>query len=367
MMWNWEKAGWPRFTYDRAALEPLEKQFLVKSGEFVGAFKHVEKADRDTLKIELISDEAIKTSEIEGEILRRDSVQSSLRRQFGLEHDERDVSRAEQGIAELMVSLYDEFAAPLSHKTLFAWHKMLMGGNTQVGVIGGYRTHTEPMQVVTPIAGKPKVHFQAPPPARMDNEMDAFIAWFNDTAPEGKTPLPALTRTSIAHLYFECIHPFEDGNGRIGRAISEKALAQNLKQPTLISLAYTIERKRRLYYDALERNNKNLEAADWLKYFAQTILDAQDNTIKRVDFYVAKTKFYEKFRGQLNERQSKVVARIFQEGLDGFKGGLSADNYISITKTSRATATRDLQELVANGAFTRSGELRHTRYRLNCF
>jgi Fic family protein len=199
----------------------------------------------------------------------------------------------------------------------------------------------------------------------MKTEMDRFIAWFNDTAPNGKTPLPALTRAGIAHLYFVCIHPFEDGNGRIGRAIAEKSLAENLGQPTLIALAYTIERRRRLYYEALERNNKELEITDWLKYFASTVLDAQENTIRRVDFYVAKAKFYERFRGRLNDRQQRVVARIFEEGIEGFKGGLSAENYISITKTSRATATRDLQELVALGAFTKTGELRHTRYSVN--
>jgi Fic family protein len=174
--------------------------------------------------------------------------------------------------------------------------------------------------------------------------------------------MPALTRAALAHLYFVCIHPFEDGNGRIGRALAEKALAQNLGQPTLIALAYTIERKRKDYYAELEHNNKELHIDDWMTYFSNTILQAQNNTIKRVDFYIAKAKFYEKFRDQLNERQAKVVARMFREGVDGFKGGLSADNYISISKTSRATATRDLQDLVEKGALTKTGELRHTRY-----
>ncbi len=127
--------------------------------------------------------------------------------------------------------------------------------------------------------------------------MKRFIAWFNDTAPGAKNPLPAMTRAGIAHLYFVCIHPFEDGNGRIGRALAEKSLAQNLGQPSLIALAYTIERKRKDYYAALERNNKDTEISNWLKYFANTILEAQNNTIKRVDFYVAKAKFYERLRG----------------------------------------------------------------------
>jgi Fic family protein len=221
------------------------------------------------------------------------------------------------------------------------------------------------MQVVSGPIHRRKVHFEAPPSARVPAEMKRFVKWFNDTAPGGKTPLPALTRAAIAHLYFVCIHPFEDGNGRIGRAVAEKSLAQNLGQPSLIALAYTIERKRKDYYSALEHNNKDLEISSWMQYFADTVIEAQRNTIKRVDFYVAKTKFYARFRGELNERQDKVIARMFREGIDGFKGGLSAENYISISKTSRATATRDLQDLVEKGALTKSGELRHTRYTLN--
>jgi Fic family protein len=221
------------------------------------------------------------------------------------------------------------------------------------------------MQVVSGPDYKRIVHFEAPPSAQMRDEMKRFIVWFNNSAPNGKAPLQPLTRAGIAHLYFVCIHPFEDGNGRIGRALAEKSLAQNLSQPSLIALAYTIERKRNDYYAALERNNKEMEITDWLTYFANTVLEAQRNTIKRVDFFVAKAKFYERLRGQLNERQDKVIARMFKEGIDGFKGGLSAENYISISKTSRATATRDLQDLVEKGALSKTGELRHTRYSLN--
>jgi Fic family protein len=365
MTWNWEQPDWPAFTYDSAALEPLERQFLLRSGEFIGAFKHVGPEDQDMLKIELISDEALKTSEIEGEVLDRDSVQSSLRQKFGLGVDERRIPPAERGIAEMMVDLYKSFSDPLTHETMFAWHKMIMSGGGRINVVGGYRTHSNPMQVVSGGIDNPKVHFEAPPSSRMKKEMDAFVLWFDETAPKGKRALPALTRAGLAHLYFVSIHPFEDGNGRIGRALAEKSLAQNLGHPTLIALAYTIERSRKAYYTALERDNKGIEITEWLTYFAQTILNAQSNTIKRLDFYVAKAKLYKKLRGQLNERQEKAIARMFREGIDGFKGGLSAENYISITKTSRATATRDLQDLVEKGALTKTGELRHTRYYLN--
>lgn len=362
MVWNWEQADWPNFIFDSKALEPLEQQFLLQSGEFVGACKHIGADDQETLKIELISDEAVKTSEIEGEILNRESLQSSLRQQLGLGLEAPGVKPAERGISKMMVDLYQNFAAPLADKTMFDWHSMLLTGDPSIRVIGSYRTHPEAMQVVSGPIHKRTVHFEAPPSERMADEMKRFVTWFNDTAPGGKTPLPALTRASLAHLYFVSIHPFEDGNGRIGRALAEKSLAQNLGQPSLIALAYTIERKRKDYYAALERNSKDLEIDGWMRYFASTILEAQNNTIKRVDFYVAKAKFYQSYRDKLNERQSKVIARMFREGLDGFKGGLSAENYISISKTSRATATRDLQDLVKKGAFAKTGELRHTRY-----
>jgi len=365
MPWNWEQPGWPHFRYDASTLIPFEQEFLRQSGEFVGAFKHIGSDDRDVLRIELIGDEALKTSQIEGEILDRNSVQSSLRQQFGLKTDNRRIGDAERGIAEMMVALYRTFAEPLSHDMLCTWHRMLLdGGRRRIRTIGDYRTHDEPMQIVSGNVLDPNVHFEAPPSSRVRKEMKGFTSWFNATSPSGKQSLPALTRAGLSHLYFVSIHPFEDGNGRIGRAISEKSLAQNLKSPSLIALAYTIERGRKDYYAALERNNRGVEVTDWLHYFAQVVLEAQRNTIRRVEFYIAKARFYEKYRSGLNSRQSKVVERMFREGLDGFKGGLSAENYIAIAKTSRATATRDLQNLVSQGVLTRSGELRHTRYAL---
>src|ERR1043166_340632 len=366
MTWNWQQAGWPQFSYDPAAMEPPEREFLLNSGEFFGLFRHVGPDDQDTLKIELIGDEALKTSEIEGELLDRDSLQASLREQFGLASEAPRVRPPQRGIAEMMVDLYRGFADSLTHETLFAWHRMVMAG-ARMREIGSYRPHAEAVQGVSRPAPAPRVHFEAPPSSQMKREMDGFVAWFNKTALDGEQPLPALTRAAIAHLYFVSVHPFEDGNGRIGRALSEKSLAQNLGQPTLITLAYTIERGRKAYYRALEYNNKRIKIDDWLSYFANTLIEAQRNTIRRVDFYLAKAKLYEKLRGKLNARQDKVLARMLREGIAGFKGGLSAENYISIARTSRATATRDLQDLVAMGALTRTGELRHTRYYLNIF
>lgn len=240
-----------------------------------------------------------------------------------------------------------------------------MAGERRIETIGAYRAHSDPMQVISGSIGRPKIHFEAPPSKQIPTEMERFIAWFNRTAPDVDAPLSPLIRSGMAHIYFESIHPFEDGNGRIGRALSEKALAQSLGQPSLISLAFTIERNRKRYYDMLEASNKGTEITDWLVYFAQTVLEAQQTTMWRVNFYIAKAHFYGRLGGQLNERQTKAIARMFREGINGFKGGLSAENYISITKASRATATRDLHELVEIGGLTRTGERRYTRYHLN--
>src|SRR5882672_6586147 len=148
MTWNWQQPDWPDFAYDSAVLQPLEKQFLLQSGEFIGVRRHIGADDQETLKIEIISDEAVKTSEIEGETLNRDSVQSSLRHQFGLGVERPGVKPAERGISRMMVDLYHTFAAPLADTTMFDWHGMLLGGTSSIGVIGGCRTHAEPMQVV---------------------------------------------------------------------------------------------------------------------------------------------------------------------------------------------------------------------------
>jgi Fic family protein len=173
-----------------------------------------------------------------------------------------------------------------------------------------------------------------------------------------------LTRAGIAHLYFVSIHPFEDGNGRIARGLAEKALSQAIGQPSLIALSKTIQRRRSAYYNALEAANKDNEITPWLTYFAEVLIEAQAQSLALIDFLIAKTKFYDRFRDRMNERQAQVLARMFREGLEGFKGGLSAANYITIADTSRATATRDLHELVAMCAVKQTGTLKSTRYHL---
>ncbi len=364
MRWNWQQPDWPKFTWEKSRLAQAEQQFLLGAGTLVGSVKHLAGDEREQITIETISTEAVTTSEIEGEILDRASVQSSIRRQFGLQTDNRRVKPAEQGIAEMMVDHYRSFAAPLSSDSLFAWHRMLVSGRRDLKDVGRYRTGGDPMQVVSGAVYEPIIHFEAPPSSRVKVEMQRFIAWFNRTSPGNSEPLTTLTRAGIAHLYFESVHPFEDGNGRIGRALAEKSLAQSLGQPTLIALAATILAKRKSYYEALESANKKNEITAWLAWFAGTAIEAQQRTTALVEFLIDKAKLLDRLRGQLNHRQEKALLRMFREGPDGFVGGLSAGKYATITGASPATATRDLAELVTMGALTRAGERKHTRYQL---
>jgi Fic family protein len=363
--WSWQRDDWPRFRFDKSALEKREAKFLIRGGLLLGALLHMRDDDKSALTVDLISNEALKTSEIEGEYLNRESVQSSIRRNFGLATDARRIPPAEQGIADMMMDLYRGFAEPLTHETMFRWHGMLTAGRRDLRNIGAYRTDDEPMQIISGPIGNPKIHFEAPPSAAMEKEMEGFVNWFNDTAPHGNTALPALTRAGIAHLYFVTIHPFEDGNGRIARALAEKALSQALGQPTLIALSQPIQKNRNSYYEALHQSSRDNEITTWLVYFADTVLQAQDTTQSMIDFLIQKTKLYDRVKSQLNQRQEKALARIFREGVEGFKGGLSAENYISITGAARATATRDLQDLVDKGVLIRTGALKSTRYHLN--
>ena len=362
--WNWQQPEWPDFQYDSSDLKAFEDEFLRRSGLLLGAYLHVTEDEKLTLIVDLLSDEALKTSEIEGEILNRESVQSSIRRQLGLTTDRRSVKPAEAGIAEMMVDLYRNFAQPLSHDMLFGWHSMIMNGRRDVESIGAYRKHADAMQVVSGRIDAPTVHFEAPPSTQVRKEMKRFIDWFNASAPTGKKSLTALTRAGIAHLFFECIHPFEDGNGRIGRAVVEKVVAQSTGRPATVALSQTIYTHRKRYYEMLEASNKVIRIDAWLNFFATTILDAQETCQQLLVFIIHKAKYYDHFRDRLNERQQKVIAHVFREGIAGFKGGLSAENYLAITGTSRATATRDLQDLVEKLAFTKTGTGKGTRYQL---
>lgn len=365
MIWNWQRPDWPNFTWNPGTLRAAEEQFLLSGGRFAGTFAHLGAGDRDQLVIEALSTEALTTSEIEGEVLDRASVQSSIRQQLGLATNPRRVKPAEHGIAEMTVDLYRSFEKPLTESMLFEWHRMVMSGRRDIRNVGSWRTHAEPMQIVSGAAHDPKVHFEAPPSDDVPREMARFIDWFNRTAPNGASALSVLARAGIGHIYFESIHPFEDGNGRIGRAISEKALAQGLRHPPLTALALTILAKQKAYYRTLERNHSEIDLTEWLRWFAGVCLEAQQRTTALIEFLLDKTKLLDQLKGRLNARQEKALLRVLREGPEGFKGGLSAGNYRTITGASPPTATRDLANLVEKGALVREGQRRYARYRAN--
>ena len=358
MAWNWEQNEWPEFRYDGARTAELERRFLVNAGKWLGVCSHLDADDAGRLKIGLLSAEALESSGIEGEILDQDSVQSSIQRQLGFKADGRRVPPPEQGIAELMVDVHRSHREPLTHEKLGLWHEMVTRGRTDLRKRGGYRSNPEPMRVVSGPIHNPIVHYEAPPSSRVPREMDLFLEWFE----ESRKALPAMARASLAHLRFESIHPFEDGNGRIGRAVAEYALSQSLGHPVLLSLSQCIAKRRKRYYDELARSSQTLDATRWVEYFSGIIIEAQEAGFRMVDFILAKSRLLDRLRGRLNPRQEKALLRMFAEGVDGFKGGLSSANYQSITRASPATATRDLADLVAMGALVKTGKQRNTRY-----
>jgi len=363
MNWNWQLKDWPNFNYNEDKLRELEAVFLKESSTVYGAYQHIDDNNKKNIIVELITDEAINTSEIEGEILDRGSVQSSIRRNLGLTTDKKKIPQNEKGISDMMICLYETFDSEITHKYIYHLHSKLANGQKNIKNIGEYRTHEEAMQVVSGPIHKPKIHFEAPPSKDVPNNMDNFILWFNIASKIKSTNLQTIINAGIAHLYFVSIHPLEDGNGRIGRALAEKLISKSLGYPALISLSTIIQKNKKKYYSILEDHNFTLEITEYLLYFSRIVLSAQKLSRKMIDFTIKKTKIYDKFSSRLNERQLKVLNRIFEEGLDGFAGGLSAQNYKSIVKKiSDSSVTRDLQELVAMGLFFKTGETKHTRY-----
>lgn len=366
MTYNWQQNDWPNFKYDLQKVEDVLYAYAERVGRVGGLLEGLpEHAQTETI-VDMMVSETIKTSEIEGEYLSRKDVMSSIKNNLGIsENIEHVQDKKAEGAAALITDIRHTYIEAMTEEKLFEWHKMLMRGSKGIKV-GEWRSHKEPMQVISGPIGKEKVHYEAPPSSRVSSEMKVFIKWFNDTGMGGEKEIKhAAIRSAVAHLYFETIHPFEDGNGRIGRAISEKALSQGVGRPILLSLSRTIEDNRNAYYDALKTSQRSNEITPWIIYFVNMVLDSQIQAEEQIEFTLKKTKFFDRYENQLNERQLSVIRRMLEEGIKGFEGGMSAKKYMSITKTSKATATRDLQNLEEIGAFTLLGAGRSTRYQLN--
>lgn len=247
----------------------------------------------------------------------------------------------------LLVDVRKNWQIPLAHDLLGRWQSMAVPEQRYTSILrGAYRNDLSPMQIVR------------------------FIDWYNQTSPlSGNKSITGVARAGIAHLWFEVIHPFDDGNGRVGRAIADHALSQSLGYPTSACLATAIEADKKSYYLQLEKASRaSMDVNRWLDYFADTVIKAQDIARAKVDFVLAKTRFYEAYGDQLNARQAKMVSRVFAEGRKGFEGGITTKKYEMITKCPNRTASRDLSDLVARGIITPlAGGGRTTRYELTTF
>ena len=365
MIYNWQQPDWPDFSYQLIDTEETLFAIAEEMGHIDGVLKSLPgNLQVDTL-LNIMVSEAIKTSEIEGEFLSRPDVMSSIRNNMGLNEKLEPVrDKLSQGAGELMVAVRNSYSEPLTEEMLFAWHTLLLGQSTRINT-GVWRIHDEPMQVISGAFGKQKVHFEAPPSNKVPVEMKQFIKWFNDTAPGGSKEIKkAPVRSAIAHLYFESIHPFEDGNGRIGRAIAEKALSQTMGRPVMMSLSQAIEEDKKSYYNALEKAQRKNEITGWLKYFVNIVYRAQISARKLIDFTLRKAKYLDRYKADFNDRQMKAILKML-ESPDGFEGGMTTRKYISITKASKATATRDLQVLAEIDALRPEGAGRSVHYFVN--
>jgi Fic family protein len=366
MKYNWQQSDWPDFRFDVTRVSEALLQLAEHSGRVGGLIAGLPEGLETEAILDLMIAEAIKSSAIEGEMLDEIDVMSSIRNHLGLNTPRQRVhSRQADGAGELVVAVRTNFEEPLTEQLLFEWHKMLLKGERGFP-LGEWRSGDSPMQVVSGALHKLKVHFEAPPSKEVGSEMARFIDWFNRTAPAGPEEIRhAPIRSAIAHVYFESIHPFEDGNGRIGRAVSEKALSQGLHRPVLLSLSQTIEANRNAYYAALQLAQGSNEITAWIEYFVGVVLDAQLNAEARIEFVLKKSKFFQRYNQQFTERHLKALNRMLAEGPSGFTGGMNARKYVAITGVSKATATRDLQELAKIGALTLIGAGRSAKYELN--
>jgi len=366
MRWIWQQTDWPNFRYDKQALEGRDNAFRINSERLMGCFEALPKSYQEDATIDLMLSEAIKTNAIEGEVLDRESVRSSLLSLITSDTLPDTSDQKAAGAASLLVDVRKNWQAPLTHDLLGKWQSMAVPEQRYTSILrGAYRT--SPMQIVSGPYGREKVHYEAPPAAQVPEEMARLIDWYNQTSPlSGDQETQGIARAGIAHLWFESIHAFDDGNGRVGRAIADHALSQYLGYSTTACLATAIESDKKTYYLQLEKASRgSLDINGWLDYFSDTVNVAQEVAREEVDFVLAKTRFYDTYGEQLNERQAKMVSRVFAEGRKGFEGGITTKKYEAITQCPNRTASRDLSDLVEKGVITPlPGGGRTTRYEL---
>ncbi len=348
--WIWQTSNWPNLVYDHTALaRPVMDSReayarLLAKGQAIGA------RELASVQEEVWLQDAMSTAAIEGEILPLDRVRSSVARRLGIRHD--FMSRAPEdveGLLDVMESAAATLEGDLTQETLFAWHASIFAGrrNLRRLQVGRFRTHAEPMQIVSGPVGQEKVHYEAPPSTAVPMEMTGFLSWFNASRHE-----EGVARAALAHLQFETIHPFEDGNGRLGRAIIDLAISQGFGVATrLHGFSNQVKKRQDGYYDALNTSQKaGGDVTGWMLWFAHNFRDGCRANELLIDQSLTRSLFWANNRHiPLNERQVKVLNLVLEKGPGGFEGGLTQKNYRNITGAPPTTAFRDLQDLQQKG------------------
>lgn len=377
LMYIWQRPDWPHFTFDSNAALPDLGEAHRALGELEGRAQAIGLAQAREVTLQAFSKEVVATAAIEGETLAADVVRSSVMRRLGLS-DDGVVDRRVDALVDIINDALTSINEPLDEDRLCRWQSALFPGGTS-GIhriaVGRYRDHDDPMQIVSGRPGREVVHYTAPPSRQVRAEMQRFLAWFAETKPTDlarperrTTPLDGLVRAAMAHLWFESIHPFEDGNGRLGRAVMDLALAQHQGGSIrLYSLSGQLLSSRKAYYDQLNRAQcGDMDVTGWVCWLVQQFAAACHHASAVIDNALLKRAFWEAHAGQLtHERQRKVVQRLLDDGDGGFLGGLNAEKYMKMTGASKATATRDLQALTAHGLLRTVGAGRALRYYVN--
>jgi len=368
--WIWQKPDWPAFTWRDAQLASLLREINRLQGKLLGSAGAIEGSGSLPSEMDALLQNAVNTSAIEGELLNVDSVRSSLARRLGMDRAGLPPGTPQtEGLADLLLDATRNPQQGLTEERLFNWHKSLFpsGESVLFAIRVGELRGDEPMQVVSGPIGRRIVHFEAPPRQGLETELLVFIDWFNRTQDEAD--LDPVLRAGIAHLWFVTLHPFDDGNGRLARAITDLALAQaEHKSVRFYAMAATIMENRKAYYEILEKTQRDgMDVTPWLEWFLVMLKQAMQVAERRIEHVLQKAKFWQRHvQAFLSERQIKVLNRLLDAGPAGFEGGLNARKYMGLTNVSKATATRDLTDLVEKGCLVqRSGGGRSTSYDIN--
>ncbi|MBF7686491.1 Fic family protein [Acinetobacter sp. B10A] len=366
--WIWQTENWTNFTWLDSIILPKTRQIHQKIGVLLGQSQHdlaKEQFTLDTLLANLVA-----SSAIENETINVFSLRSSLAQRLGvtLEHPYPSSDRSE-GLANIMLDALNDVKQSLTIERLMQWHRWLFNDpdwtmqRLRIGQLRG----SEPMQVVSGRLDCPKVHFEAPPRKGLEERLNAFIVWFNQSL--NNSLLDPLLRAGITHLWFVTLHPFDDGNGRITRTLTDLALAQMDEQSIrLYAMSTAILNKRKNYYEILEQTQKNdSDITDWLVWFLDTLNDSLEKTLEQISRTLFKSQFWYKYSNlALSQEQRKVLNRLLDGGENGFEYGISASQYQKVAKISKATATRHLSDLLGKECIIKlEGGGRNTRYQIN--